>query len=70
MTKIHQLVVWLSGKFQRFRSFLVTHWQPSPKNKQALEIRDWNAKYYDDPDQDPQRVYDRQFANTIRSGRG
>jgi len=42
----------------------------SPRKQRPPELAELEAKFYANADTDPERVWDRQFSNSIRSGRG
>jgi hypothetical protein len=42
----------------------------APSKQHPLELPELEAQFYQDADPDPERVRDRQFSASIRSGRG
>jgi hypothetical protein len=42
----------------------------TPSQRRPPELPELEAQFYQDSDQDPERVHDRQFSASIRSGRG
>jgi hypothetical protein len=56
--------------FAPFGRITVSFRQPSPKGQRPPELWELEEKFNKEPDADPERVMDRQFSSSIRSGRG
>jgi hypothetical protein len=70
MSSIQSFLAFISQTLDWFKNMKLAIKHPSPKELCPPEIEELEAKFYRETYLDPEKVSNRQFSVTIRSGRG